>query len=164
MTKKEAIELFVSRDFHPISQDWVKIIAEAKDEEIYSWPMWGTMWIVDDFIGKKLMKNSRAMVGEASEIDLNSITDEKERAAVRKAVKELKAENVDWAGVAILEDYVDEEMAGANNIIGTAAYLYEIDGEYVVGVHGAGWNFYDGVWDRLYDLIGLKWHENEPTT
>ena len=159
MTKQKAIELFVNRIFHPISREWVKIIAEAKGEEIYAWPMWGTMWMVDGFIGEKLMENSRVMVGEASEIDLDAITDEKERAAVRKAVEELKAENVDWAGVVILEDYVDEEMAGVRNIIGTAAYIYEIDGEYIVGVHGAGWDFYDGVWDRLYDLLGLKWHE-----
>ena len=38
-------------------------------------------------------------------------------------------------------------------------HIYEVAGEYVVGVHGAGWNFYDGVWDRLYDVCGIRWHE-----
>jgi hypothetical protein len=27
--------------------------------------------------------------------------------------------------------------------------------EYVIGINGAGWNFYDGVWGRLYDVCGI---------
>jgi hypothetical protein len=53
----------------------------------------------------------------------------------------------------------DEEMAGELRIADSAAYLYQLDGRYVIGVHGAGWDFYDGVWDVLYDLMGYQWHE-----
>jgi hypothetical protein len=79
-----------------------------------------------------------------------------ERAELKRAI-----EADDWS---VLEQYTDEEMAGARCILDehgnvTAAYIYDITDDYVIGVHGAGWNFYDGVWDKLYDLCGIRWHE-----
>ena len=90
--------------------------------------------------------------------------DEKKRGKVQNAITGLKEENIDWAGCAILEEYINEEMSGAHRILdkdgnATAAYIYDIADDYVVGVNGAGWNFYDGVWDRLYDVCGIRWHE-----
>ena len=59
-------------------------------------------------------------------------------------------------------DGFDEEMEGQNYINGIpSVYIYEIDDQYVIGVNGAGWNFYDGVWDKLYDFFGLEWHEEK---
>ena len=63
-----------------------------------------------------------------------------------------------------MSDYINEEMAGARCILDedgkpTAAYIYDIAGDYIIGVHGAGWNFYDGVWDKLYDVCGIRWHD-----
>jgi hypothetical protein len=40
-----------------------------------------------------------------------------------------------------------------------AAYIYEVAAEHVISINGAGWNFYDGVWDKLYDVCGMRWHE-----
>jgi len=133
MTKQEAIERFV-KELSPIPQEWVKIVADAKDANIYAWPMWGTMWFVDQILGEKLMKHAQstyATIEEAKEAGVSGDP----------------------------EEYVNDEMAGAYNIKGTAAYIYEIDGEYLIGVHGAGWDFYDGVWDVLYDLCGYEWHK-----
>ena len=64
----------------------------------------------------------------------------------------------------MLEQYIDEEMSGARCILNengytTAAYIYIVADEYVIGINGAGWNFYDGVWDRLYDVCGIRWHD-----
>lgn len=102
---------------------------------------WGTMWIVDEWLGKKLMDYAVQVVepSECENHDKNDTCD-------------------------ICEDW--KEMGGALNIKdkdgrGTAGYIYEINGVYVFGIHGAGWNCYDGVWDRLYDLLELKWHNNE---
>ena len=169
MTKKEAIEKFVDRDFHPIPQEWVKIVAEAKDAGIYAWPMWGTMWIVDNWLGEKLMEKSRRMVSEADEIDLEAIDDEKEKADVIEAIAELKKESISYGETVLLENYINEEMAGAYCVLDkdgntTAVYICEIDDQYVIGVNGAGWNFYDGVWDKLYDLLGLEWHDEPELT
>jgi len=146
MTKTEAIKKFVERDFSGIPQEWVQIVMEKKD--IYeSLPMWGTMWIVDNFLGKRLMKNAIQVI-EPEECAKENKTHDKNTTCD------------------ICEDY--EEMISAYNIKdkdgdGTAAYIYDIDGTYVMGIHGAGWNFYDGVWDKLYDKLGLglEWHDVE---
>lgn len=138
MTKREAIELMVSRDFASVPTEWVQIVSEAKGEDIYAWPMWGTMWIVDDFIGERLMAHAEE--------------------------EGCKKHDEYSDGCSNCEDS-DEEMRGAMNIKSTSAYIYEVDGVYVVGVNGAGWDFYDGIWDRLYDILGLQWHdggENKP--
>lgn len=161
-TKDEAVREFVARDLNAVPQEWVKIVTEHHGD-YPTLPMWGTMWIVDNFIGEDLVKHSRRMVGDKDEIDLDDIEDEDERARVEKAIKELDAEEVDWSGAALLENYIDEEMQGALCVLDkdgntTALYVYDVGGEYVIGVNGAGWNFYHGVWDMLYDLLGFQWH------
>jgi len=155
MTKQEAIKLFVDRELNAIPQEWVKIVMEHEGQ-YDALPMWGWMWMVDrDFIGERLMDRSRLMVSSMEEIDLNAL-DGTEKEMVEKAI----AEDV------FLEDYVDEEMAGAHCVLDkdgntTALYVYDIGGYYLIGVNGAGWDFYDGVWNKLYDLLGLKWHDEQ---
>lgn len=156
MKKEEAISAFVD-SLNSIPQEWVKIVAESKDE-FPRLPMWGTMWFVDGFIGDKLIENSRVMVETKDEIYLDDIEDEKEKKRVEEAIKD-----EDWS---ILEDYIDEEMAGERCVLDkdgntTALFIYEIGDEYLIGVNGAGWNFYDGVWNKLYDVLGLRWHNEE---
>lgn len=158
MNKLEAIKDFINRDLNAVPQEWVKIVAE-NEGNYPRLPMWGTMWIVEeDFIGKKLIKHSRIMAESAEEIELDAIENEKDREAVQKAIAN---DQQDWS---LLEQYIDEEMAGEHCVLDkdgntTALFVYEVGDEYVIGVNGAGWNFYDGVWDKLYDLLGLKWHE-----
>lgn len=164
MKKQEAIKEFVSR-LDAVPQEWVRIVAEH-DDEYPTLPMWGTMWILDTIDGERLLKNSRVMLGDNSEINPEDIEDKKQRARVEKALKELEAEEVDWACVEVLEQYVDEEMSGERCVLDkdgetTAIFIYEVGNEYVIGVNGAGWDFYDGVWDRLYDTLGLKWHTDK---
>jgi len=167
MNKEDAIKQFV-KELNTVPQSWVQ--AALKQENSYvKLPMWGYgyMWILDELDGRKLwQKHSRVMVGDASEIDLDAITDIEEKRAVKKAIKELEAEEIDWAGCLILENYVDESMAGERCVLDkngetTNIFIYEVLDEYVIGVNGTGWNFYDGVWDRLYDVLGLKWHKEE---
>lgn len=159
MTKKEAIELFVNRDLQAVPQDWVRIVAEHNDE-YPTLPMWGTMWIVDRDLGEKLMYNSRYMNETLDDFidEVRTMDDGHEKESLEKAIKD-----EDWL---ILEQYIDEEMAGQHCVLDkdgntTALFIYEIGDQYVIGVNGAGWNFYDGVWDKLYDLLGLQWHNEE---
>lgn len=163
MSKQEAIEKMVG-EFNSIPQDWIDSVCRDKDEP-HTLPMWGWMWLVEDWVGEKLMTHSRLMAGDNESIDTEEVIPKHEK-AVKKALRELKKEEIDWAGCAVLEQYVDEEMAGERCIVdkdgnATAVYIYEIDGRYVIGVNGAGWSFYDGVWDRIYDLLGYEWHEDE---
>lgn len=30
-----------------------------------------------------------------------------------------------------------------------------------LGINGAGYDFYEAHWNRLYDIMGLKWHDEE---
>lgn len=156
-TKREAIEEMVKRDLSAVPHDWVATVAEHNGS-YPSLPMWGTMWFVDNYTGEKLIENSRVMVGSPEEIDLDSIEDEKERKRVE--------ESINTADYLVTEDYVDEEMQGERCVLDkdgntTALFVYEVGDEYVIGVNGAGWNFYDGVWDKLYDLLGYQWHDEE---
>ena len=110
---------------------------------------------------EKMWNNSRVMVSERQDIDLDEI-EEKEGKKKRKEV-EKAIETEDWS---VIEDYVDEEMGYEHNVLDvdgspTAVYIYDIEGYYVIGVNGAGWDFYGGVWDKMYDVCGLKWHKEE---
>jgi hypothetical protein len=116
MTKGDPVREFVKR-FQEIPTDRVRIVAEHHSDEYYRFPMWGTMFLPDDWLGRRLWNHSRVVKDES------------------------------------------DEMHGEHQIGDTPAYIYKIDCRFVVGVHAAGWDFYEGLWDKLYDLAGLAWHE-----
>ena len=159
-TKQDAIREWVAREFSAVPQGWVQIILQH-DREYAPLPMWGWMWRIDEYTGRKLWDNSRVMCADVGELraaiqDIPDAYGAYERATLEKAI----AAN-DWP---MLEQYIDEEMAGAHCVLDAngrtnAAYIYEIADEYVIGINGAGWNFYDGVWDKLYDVCGIRWHD-----
>ncbi len=160
MNKKEAVEEFVKRDFNSVPQNWVETMANAEGR-YPNLPMWGTMWIIDTFLGEQLMKKSRMMAPSIDSIDLDNIEETEGVAKRKKIAKAIKEET--WSE---LEMYYDEEMAYERSVLDidgdpTSMFIYEVGDEYVVGINGAGWDFYDGVWDRIYDTIGLKWHKEE---
>lgn len=161
MTHEEAVKKWVENEMAGIPQEWFKIICDALVGEYQPLPMWGTMFLVNEFDGEKMMKNSRYMVYDKEDIDLDEI-EEKEGKERRKIVEKAIEED-DYSE---FEEYYDEEMSGAHCVLDkdgstTAAYIYDVDGIYVLGINGAGWDFYDGVWDRLYDVCGLHWHKEE---
>ena len=161
MTKEEAIKKWVNQEFSALSQDWVERLFDSFQGYHPDLPMWGTMWICNQFDGEKFFENSRVMAPSPETIDLDEIEEkegEKKRKLVEKAI-----EDDDWS---ISELYYSEEMAGERCVLDkdgnpTSVYIYELDGRYIIGVNGAGWDFYDGVWDRLYDVAGLHWHDEE---
>ena len=128
MTKLEAIKEFVAREMQHVPQEWVQIIAE-KNGQYPRLGMWGTCFIVDNFLGELFLKHAVEM-------------------------RNYDEDNPD-------EDNVDVRMAGEMRIGDTAAYLHEVADEWVISIDGAGFHFYDGVWDRLYDLLGLSDNNNE---
>ena len=153
MTKEEAIRKWVNQEFDAISQDWVERLFDSFQGYAPKLPMWGTMWKCNEFDGEKFMANSRRMVSDVSEIEDDEIREKAEKAE----------EDGDYT---IGEDYVSQEMSGELCVLDkdgdpTPVYIYELDGAYIIGVNGAGWDFYDGVWDRLYDVAELNWHKEE---
>lgn len=158
MTKQEAIKAMV-KEFNFVPQDWVTDVAEKDGDTIFP-PMWGSMAIIDHY-GEKLMENSRHMLGDKTELVdeiQNMDEDDDERIKLQKAIDE-----DDWD---VLSNYINEEMSGCQCVLdkdgdATSIFIYEVRGEYVLGVNAAGFDFYDGVWDKLYDTLGLKWHSEE---
>lgn len=151
----------VSRDFNHVPREWVEMVAEHNGEYPHL-GMWGTCFIVKNFIGEQLKEKARYLFTDKMELeaalDLEFKDDKKEKARVKRAIAA-----DDWG---VLGEYVDEEMGGEWNVrdvdgTATAAYIHEVGGEWVVSINGAGWNFYDGVWDRIYDSLGLRWHDEE---
>lgn len=124
MTKEEkekklsdAVHKMVEREFHPVPQEWVRIVMESEGEN-HALPMWNTMWFVDKFVWDRLY-------------DASKVADGKE----------------------------DEEMEGERRLKKCSnVYLYEIGDEYLVGIHGAGFSFYDYIWPAIYKTLGLEWH------
>lgn len=161
MTKEDAIKKWVNQEFSALPQDWAERLFVSFNGYHPDLPMWGTMWIPNEFDAEKFINNSRRMVSRAEDIDLDEI-EEKEGEERRKEVEKAIEED-DYS---VTEAYVDEEMAGELCVLDTdgdptAVYIYELDDQYIIGVNGAGWDFYDGVWDRLYDVAGLHWHSEE---
>ena len=44
----------------------------------------------------------------------------------------------------------------------TGIYAVEVDDELVLGINGAGYDFYTNHWAKLYDALGFQWHTPVP--
>lgn len=153
MKKEDAIKLWVSKDFSALSQDWAERLFISFNGYSPKLPMWGTMWITNEFDAEKFVDNSRRMVADVSKIE-----DDEVRERVQKEVEE--------GDYSTFDNYINSDMSGELCVLDkdgdpTSVFIYELDDEYIIGVNGAGWDFYDGVWDMLYDVAGLQWHKEE---
>jgi len=50
--------------------------------------------------------------------------------------------------------------AGWQAVAETGIYAIQFDGELLLGIHGAGYDFYSEHWSKLYDALGYLWHES----
>ena len=62
---------------------------------------------------------------------------------------------------ALLKPVEDEhdELYGSQEVGDTGISAFEIDGELVLGINGAGYDFYGHHWTPLYNALGYEWHE-----
>lgn len=56
-------------------------------------------------------------------------------------------------------DCIDEEWQKVGD---TRILACECDGELVLGINGAGYDFYTDHWAKLYDALGYHWHTPRP--
>ena len=172
MKKKEAVQLFVQRELQNVPQEWARIVAE-KEGEYPAFGMWGTVFLVDEWTGERLAKIAEEVYPSAEDAPEEvlqeyimqniegDLTDDDTDALYCSfdTVKERWPELVE----SFEEERCDEEMAYSYRITGSI-YLHEVAGEYVISINAAGFDFYDedmGVWPRLYDAMGLNWHDKE---
>lgn len=172
MTKKEAVELFVQRELQCVPQEWARIVAEH-DGEYPAFGMWGTVFLIGDWLSEKCGRIGHEVYyspedtpeevlqeyimqhieGDLSDDDTDALYNSYDAIAER------------WPHLieSFYEDYCDEEMAGAWRVVGNI-YAHEVADQYVLSINAAGFDFYDesyGVWPRLYDALGLQWHDND---
>ena len=57
----------------------------------------------------------------------------------------------------------DDEMYGSQEVKNTGIYAFKVADELVLGINGAGYDFFDAHWIPLYEALGLQWHDKEET-
>ncbi|QDT91506.1 hypothetical protein [Gimesia algae] len=58
------------------------------------------------------------------------------------------------------EESISFRDAGWQAVAATGIYAIEFDEELLLGIHGAGYNFYVQHWSKLYDALDYRWHES----
>jgi hypothetical protein len=53
----------------------------------------------------------------------------------------------------------EDELCGSQEVGETGISAFEIDDELVLGINGAGYDFYEHHWIPLYEALGYAWHE-----
>jgi hypothetical protein len=63
---------------------------------------------------------------------------------------------------ALLQPVEDEEdeLYGSEEVGNTGIFAFDIDEEVVLGINGAGYDFYVHHWIPLYEALGYAWHES----
>lgn len=63
-----------------------------------------------------------------------------------------------WKIRKLLRSVEHDELGSFHEVPGTGVFAWEIDGELVLGIHGAGYDFYAEHWSKLYDALEYRWH------
>lgn len=65
-----------------------------------------------------------------------------------------------WQTIGVLSHWVEENM---NTVASLGFQIYECDDldGYIIGIDGAGYDFYESHWIPLYEAQGLKWHNQK---
>jgi len=172
-----AVRSLVSQ-FDNIPADWAALVAEHKDkDECVALPMWGTLFKVTSMDRSNIEKLLRDPIpediheliefAEDKGIDLEEIDnamrlvalaasdpdeiDEDEVANLRHDIQDRWGEDGD-------EDYW-LASSGWQDVGGTGIIAREFDGELLLGINGAGYDFYESHWRRLYEELGYRWHK-----
>jgi hypothetical protein len=54
----------------------------------------------------------------------------------------------------------EDELYGSEEVGTTGIFAFAIDEEVVLGINGAGYDFYEHHWIPLYEALGYAWHES----
>lgn len=162
--------------FDNIPQSWAALAAEHKDgDECVAMPMWGTLFRVGNMdqgnIEKLLTDAVPTDIVELLEfMDEHQIDPEEVNAMELIALAASDPEDVDDNDVnelryAVIESWREsgDENAyladsGWQDVGSTGIIAREIDGELLLGINGAGYDFFESHWRRLYEELGYSWH------
>lgn len=161
--------------FSCIPYGWAKLIAQhIDDDECVALPMWGTLFKVEDGCDNRSIKKMLVAIGVSTDDDISDIREFIEEKGIDVTLddyllgepededydleKVVDAVNEEWR-----ESY-DEDCALADSgweAVGTTGLIArEFDGHLLLGVNGAGYDFFESHWIPLYKALGYSWHKN----
>jgi len=165
--------------FSNIPSDWAAKVAETIDgDECVALPMWGTLFKVEDSCDERKIRALLCPIGVSEEDDITDIRDFIEERGLSVDVADYfhgddddDVDDPDFYDLSRLVDDVrdawrdsyDEDAmladSGWEAVGGTGIIAREFDGHILLGVNGAGYDFYESHWEPLYRALGYKWHK-----
>lgn len=173
---QKAVQDF-KREFNTVPAEWARLAAQHIDnDEIYAMPMWGFVFMPDSGLAGMIERllchpvpedaadliefaETNGIEIEEAEMKLLALAasdeedHEEEIARIRREIQDAWQES--GSEEAALVSY------GWQDVGQTGFIAREIDGNLVLGVNGAGYDFDEAHWMPLYLALGMKWHEKE---
>lgn len=56
------------------------------------------------------------------------------------------------------DDLIELAYSGWQMVGDSGVLIREFDDELLLGIHGAGYDFFEAHWAPLYDALGYQWH------
>jgi len=112
-----------------IPYGWLEHIKEGL-AEYFPDPMWGTIWLAGDNKG-----------------------------CFEEIMKEYDLDNEEKLDEDEGEECAELICGGWHELGDSGVFVRELDEELLVGINGAGYNFYQAHWEKLYEAVGFLWHE-----
>ena len=159
--------------FSCVPYDWARVIAEHIDgDEAVALPMWGTLFKVEDSCDERKIRDMMRPIGVSTEDDIDDIREFVEERGLGIDVEDYSdgdedepAYDIDELVYAVMDawrDSYDEDCAFADSgwqeVGDTGILAREFDGHLLLGINGAGYDFYERHWMTLYRALGYEWH------
>lgn len=157
-TIKDATEYWV-RGFNAIEYTMIERIITANSDDLTELtPICNGDYVFDNETG------DRGEVKSINYEDETAVLNDKE-----VDLRDLYIEDRDslpmWGTLWTFEEGFDTEWCRDNletvANCGFRIYEYEPTGDIIIGIDGAGYDFYEAHWIPLYKARGLKWHDEE---
>lgn len=166
--------------FDAVPQSWASLVAEHIDgDECVAMPMWGTLFKVSNMdegnISKLLREPVPSDINELIEfmddhgIEASSLYMSNAMELIALAAsdpEDIDEDDIEQLRQAVIDEWresQDEDAfladSGWQDVGGTGLIAREFDGRLLLGINGAGYDFYESHWVPLYLALGYQWHK-----
>ena len=163
--------------FDNIPQSWAALVAEHLDkDEFVPMPIWGTLFKVSNMDQgniEKLIAEHDVPTGAVELIEWAEergieIEESEMKLLALAAANDDEDRELEMIRDGIIDSWYDSgeedaqlSMGGWRSVGSTGLLAREFDGMLLLGINGAGYDFYDSHWRRLYEELGYSWHGAE---
>jgi hypothetical protein len=155
-----------------IPQEWAALVAQHIDgDECVAMPMWGTLFKVG--MDKGNISKWLQPMGVNSDDDVDDIQEFIEERGLEIDIEDYNLGDeedpdydIDELVMAVNDawrDSMDEDCfladTGWQRVSDTGVLAREFDGHLLLGINGAGYDFYESHWIPLYKTLDYSWHK-----